>query len=106
MTAEANLKTTKTLIFELGDSNIEGFEWTHSFRLNRLKDRSMSLSHKNTVNDGEAFRIAAKRRLKDGVDVYEALAEQLGELGYDLADYDTESIANRLKPFGPQMSEE
>lgn len=52
------------------------------------------------------MRIAARRGLRNGVDVYEALVEIVKESGYSLDEGDLPAIARRLAEIDPALAPE
>ena len=64
------------VILEIADYNMAGSEWTHTFWLNRLKNKSLTLSHKGTINEGTPMRVKAKlTALSQTIHVYPTLAQ-------------------------------
>jgi hypothetical protein len=102
-------------ILHFDDSNMAGFEWSWSFFLNKTAGGRFTVSAKQTIRKYSAMRIAARRDLRDGVDVYEGLAAIVSEAGYSLADWDLQAISKKIAEidatlvpeflFGEELSE-
>ncbi len=72
-----------------------GYEWSWTFFLNKTIDGRFTVSAKQTVNEDGAARIRARRGLRDGIDVYEALFAIVDEAGYHL-NHDLEAISRKI----------
>jgi hypothetical protein len=72
------------------------FEWSWTFFLNKTFDGRFTVSAKQTVRAESAMRIPARRGLRDGIDVYEALYAIVEEAGYHLPDHDLEEISRNI----------
>jgi hypothetical protein len=90
-------------ILQFGDANLAGSDWTWSFYLNKTANGRFILNATQTVSEGSPMRIAARRGLRNGVDVYEALVETVEESGYSLDERDLPAIARRLAEIDPGL---
>lgn len=82
-----------------------GYDWSWTFFLNKTIDGRFTLSAKQTVREESAMRISERQGLRDGVDVYEALCEMVGEAGYHVPDYDLESIAAEVAEVDQSLAD-
>ena len=66
------------------------------FDLNKTSIGKFTLSCKQIVNEGTAYKIPAAKGLKDAVEIYDALKVMMSEAGYLLEDYSLDEIANKI----------
>ena len=93
----------RSVILEFSDSNMAGYEWSWIFFINRTADHRFTASGVQTATEGPILRIPARRGLRDGAEIYAALAELVSEAGYELADYDLQEVAKKVGQVDPTL---
>jgi hypothetical protein len=107
----------KQLILVLHDSNMAGYSWRWCFYLERQEDGRYALTGEQDEAvsfgpDGERTRdeqvetVAPIPDLRDGADVYEALATMLSDQGYSINNYDLGEIAQAISAVDPAAAEQ
>ena len=94
----------KRRILVLEDSNLAGFRWRYSFWLSRARDGSFSLTFRQSVRGEGRLDVLPAHELRSGLDVYRALAEMLGVVGYDVNEADAETITEELVQFDSELA--
>lgn len=94
----------KRAILRIDDANMAGFEWSYTFWLGRARDRTLTLSLRQSAA-GELRRdVGPAKSLRTGVDVYQALGGMLDDLGYYVGGIDTEAVAHEIEQFDPAVA--
>jgi hypothetical protein len=96
----------KINLIELKDSNMAGYIWKWIFTLNKTKNGKFTLSCKQIVNEGNAYKIPAAKGLKDSVEIYDALNIMMSEAGYSLDDHSLDEIANKILIIDQKIAKE
>lgn len=85
----------KRKVLQIDGANMAGFEWTYEFWLSRARDRTLTLSLKQSAEEHH-LDVEPATHLTTGVDVYRALHDVLSAAGYAIGDFDVEEIATRV----------
>lgn len=96
----------KICLVEFNDSNMAGYRWKWQFFANRTADGRFTVSCKQTVEEESALRIPARRGLRNGAEVYDALSSLMDEASYSLSEANKKSAAERLMSIDARLAAE
>ena len=96
----------KIKLLSFSDSNMMGDRWEWSFFISRKRDKTYTISCKQTVRSGPKQEIDEVVGLTDGKSVYAAFTAQIEDAGYYFDGKDAELVASRLAELSDTLSKE
>jgi len=96
----------KVKLLNFSDSNMMGDKWEWSFYISRKRDKTYTISCKQTVRSGPKQDIDNVDGLTDGKSVYAAFTAQIEDTGYYFDGKDAELVAGCLAELSDTLSKE
>jgi hypothetical protein len=93
-------------LIEFSDGNLTGYEWSWKFILTKRKDRSYSLSAKQTTSDPPGMKIPHRHPLRSGEEIFKSLDGMLSEAGYGFPDDEIDTVTSRIARLSKVVARE